>query len=136
VSQAKKAGPGNGSAVFKQSRRREIPSYSFVCTWLTITWSAVTSVPASILKETLPTHCSSIEKIPRENEDDEPSHASLGANADQELATALAKLWPHREHESSALKNYFSLASLVGANSIPANSSRTGKFNIASGAPR
>ena len=31
-----------------------------------------------------------------------------GSNAD--LAASLAKLWPHREHESNALKSFFCLS--------------------------
>jgi hypothetical protein len=34
------------------------------------------------------------------------------ASSDAELATSLAKLWPHREHESSALKNFLCSAGL------------------------
>jgi hypothetical protein len=33
-------------------------------------------------------------------------------HADAELARSLAKLWPHRMHESSALKNLLCLAGL------------------------
>ena len=31
----------------------------------------------------------------------------MRTGSDQELATAVAKLWPHREHESNAIKNVF-----------------------------
>jgi len=33
------------------------------------------------------------------------SHSRIVPAVDPELIAALAKLWPHREHESSALKN-------------------------------
>jgi hypothetical protein len=36
----------------------------------------------------------------------QPSSTSRPAS-DEALATSLAKLWPHREHESSAVKNLF-----------------------------
>jgi hypothetical protein len=40
-----------------------------------------------------------------------PQHFNSSLS-DAELATALAKLWPHREHESSALKSFFCRAGL------------------------
>jgi hypothetical protein len=33
-------------------------------------------------------------------------------SADSVLITSLARLWPHREHESNAVKNLFCLAGL------------------------
>jgi hypothetical protein len=39
--------------------------------------------------------------------------------ADSELLASLAKLWPHREHESNAIKNIFALsACITGTNWI------------------
>jgi hypothetical protein len=32
--------------------------------------------------------------------------------SDSELAVSLARLWPHREHESSAVKNLFCLVGM------------------------
>jgi hypothetical protein len=34
-----------------------------------------------------------------------PSSSTLSRPADAELASSLAKLWPHREHESNSIKN-------------------------------
>jgi hypothetical protein len=36
-----------------------------------------------------------------------PSPSTLPRPADAELASSLAKLWPHREHESDSIKNLF-----------------------------
>jgi hypothetical protein len=38
--------------------------------------------------------------------------SSLNSASDAELAKSLAKLWPHREHESNAVKNMFCRAGL------------------------
>jgi hypothetical protein len=35
----------------------------------------------------------------------EPSSANVPVPADAALIASLAKLWPHREHESNAIKN-------------------------------
>ncbi|MGA2047624.1 MAG: hypothetical protein ABSG96_08020 [Terracidiphilus sp.] len=35
----------------------------------------------------------------------EPSSANVAHPADPALIASLAKLWPHREHESNAIKN-------------------------------
>ena len=35
------------------------------------------------------------------------SQPTASSTADQILATSLAKLWPHREHESNAMKSFF-----------------------------
>jgi hypothetical protein len=32
---------------------------------------------------------------------------TIARTADSELVASLAKLWPHREHESNAIKNFF-----------------------------
>ena len=37
----------------------------------------------------------------------QPSSAAAVLPSYSELVTSLAKLWPHREHESNALKNLF-----------------------------
>jgi len=35
----------------------------------------------------------------------QPSSEAVVLPSDPELVTSLAKLWPHREHESNSLKN-------------------------------
>jgi hypothetical protein len=37
----------------------------------------------------------------------EPSPATTARPSDSELVASLAKLWPHREHESNSIKNLF-----------------------------
>ena len=37
----------------------------------------------------------------------QPASAAAVLPSDSELVTSLAKLWPHRAHESNALKNLF-----------------------------
>jgi hypothetical protein len=37
----------------------------------------------------------------------QPSPAKMARSSDSELLASLAKLWPHREHESCAVKNLF-----------------------------
>jgi hypothetical protein len=42
----------------------------------------------------------------------QPSTTAVPDPADSEFVASLAKLWPHREHESNSIKNLFCCAGL------------------------
>jgi hypothetical protein len=65
-----------------------------------------------------------------------PSPAAAVHSSDAELVASLAKLWPHREHESNSVKNPFCSLGLHRWRQLDLSELHPEKSGIASGARR